>query len=272
MKSHVYSAKAKAITEIQRWRTYLNSYYGQDNIAYIALYGSQNYGIDTPSSDVDVKAIYVPNSKEAILKQAWLSKTHEGSSFSGHCEIKDIREMNKMFLKQNINFVEILFTDYFIINEQYSNEIYSLRANAENIAICNKPKGLCSIAGQAQSAVLSYQKSKKLKTLANIIFLYEFLAKYEHNYSYDLCLWSRINFHAPIFKKQSFRNTILALKNGALSKDEVGVIEGQLPIISDYFISTIAKYRVGINNPQSSFFETKNFLNKQALNMILKNC
>lgn len=48
MKSHVYSTKAKAITETQGWKTYLNSYYGQDNIAYIALYSSQNYGIDTP--------------------------------------------------------------------------------------------------------------------------------------------------------------------------------------------------------------------------------
>ena len=256
--------------ELEYWANRLYEKYGKNHIAYIALYGSQNYDIDTEHSDVDVKAIYVPAHEEAIFSSKRVSTTLYAMSGS-HCEIKDIREMNEMFLKQNINFLEILFTDYFIVNEQYSNEIYALRANAKNIAICNKPKGLCSIAGQAQSAILSYQKSNKPKTLANIIFLYEFLAKYEHNYSYDLCLWSRMNFHAPIFKKQPFRNTILALKNETLSKDEIAVIEEQLPAISNYFVSTIAKYAADINNPQPSFFETKNFLNKQALNMILKN-
>lgn len=256
--------------ELEYWANRLYEKYGKNHIAYIALYGSQNYDIDTEHSDVDVKAIYVPTHEEAILSSKRVSTTLYAPSGS-HCEIKDIRKMNKMFLKQNINFLEILFTDYFIINAQYSNEIYALRANAENIAVCNKPKGLCSIAGQAQSAVFSYQKAKKLKTLANIIFLYEFLAKYEHNYSYDLCLWSRMNFHTPFFK-QPFRNIILALKNETMSKDEIAIIEEELPIISDYFLSTIAKYAVEINNPQPRFFEIKEFLNKQALNMILENC
>lgn len=255
--------------ELNYWRERLKERFGEQHIAYIALYGSQNYDIDTDLSDVDVKAIYVPTHEEAIFSSKRVSTTLF-SEFGSHCEVKDIREMNEMFLKQNINFLEILFTDYFIINAQYSNEIYALRANAENIAVCNKPKGLCSIAGQAQSAVLSYQKAKKLKTLANIIFLYEFLAKYEHNYSYDLCLWSRMNFHTPFFK-QSFRNIILALKNETMSKDEVAIIEEELPIISDYFLSIIAKYAADINNPQSCFFEIKEFLNKQALNMILEN-
>lgn len=255
--------------ELEYWADRLYEKYGKNHIAYIALYGSQNYDIDTEHSDVDVKAIYVPTHEEAILSSKRISTTLYAPSGS-HCEIKDIRKMNEMFLKQNINFLEILFTDYFIINAQYSNEIYALRANAENIAVCNKPKGLCSIAGQAQSAVLSYQKAKKLKTLTNIIFLYEFLAKYEHNYSYNLCLWSKMNFHTSFFK-QSFRNIILALKNETISKDEIAIIDEELPIISDYFLSTIAKYAAEINNPQPHFFEIKEFLNKQALNMILEN-
>lgn len=256
--------------ELNYWWERLKERFGEQHIAYIALYGSQNYDIDTDLSDVDVKAIYVPTHEEAIFSSKRVSTTLF-SEFGSHCEVKDIREMNEMFLKQNINFLEILFTKHCIVNERYSNEIHALRNSAKEISRCNKPKGMCSIAGQAHSAVLSYQKSAKLKTLANILFLYEFLAKYEHDYSYNLCLLAGINFHAPIFKKQNFKDTILSLKRGSLSKEEIVKIEEKLLEIDEYFMSTIVKYVTELDESQSSLLKMREFLNKQALEMILKN-
>lgn len=275
MKSHVYSAKAKAITEIQGWRTYLNSYYGQDNIAYIALYGSQNYGIDTPSSDVDVKAIYVPNSKEAILKQAWLSKTHEGPSFSGHCEIKDIREMNKMFLKQNINFIETLFTSYFYINPKYSHEIKALRKNRTIIVDADRSCAAHSIACQGIHFLNTYNKTKKLKLLANAIFYREFLFKRE-NYGlpYFLCIDGETE-SGCLFQNSlgmTAKEIMIALKTETITTKNLDKIESLIPLFLDEFKNWDEKAITTTNlNTEESYLKVKNFLDEQCLAMIFKN-
>ena len=48
----------KIQSTIEYWKERLFATYGKDHILNIALYGSQNYNIDTPNSDVDVKATF----------------------------------------------------------------------------------------------------------------------------------------------------------------------------------------------------------------------
>ena len=65
--------------------------------------------------------------------------------------------MFENFKKQNINFLEILFTDFYVINEEYKEDINYLRNSAEQIARLNINQALRCMAG------MSKEKLKALK-------------------------------------------------------------------------------------------------------------
>ena len=93
---------------------YLKETHPNYNVIYIGLQGSQNYDLDIYSeqyeSDVDTKAILVPSLKDISLNKKPVSTTVILPDNS-HCDCKDIRLMFDNFKKQNINFIEILFTE-----------------------------------------------------------------------------------------------------------------------------------------------------------------
>lgn len=120
--------------------------YPEDEILGVFLYGSQNYNCATDSSDVDSKAIIVP-SLDRLIEGKMLSKElHVGES---HCEVKDIREMGRMWLKGNMNFVEILFTDYYIVNPRFQDFWQKLVDMRDEIAYYNPKRTILSLGHQA---------------------------------------------------------------------------------------------------------------------------
>lgn len=78
------------------------------------LQGSQNYNLDYEGSDIDTKAIMLPSFSDFVLNAKPLSTTHIMEN-NEHVDFKDIRLMFDCIKKQNVNFVEILFTPYSII-------------------------------------------------------------------------------------------------------------------------------------------------------------
>lgn len=82
----------------------------------VFLYGSQNYGLSTDESDFDTKAIVIPSFEDLMMRKP-VSKIIDFGS--GECDVKDIREMIKNYKKQNVNFVETLFTVYSYVNPKY---------------------------------------------------------------------------------------------------------------------------------------------------------
>ena len=91
----------------------------------VFLYGSQNYGCDMQDSDIDTKAIIVPSLDDLIFRKP-ISKTVKMDV--GECDVKDIREMFHMWKKQNVNFLEILFTDYFYVTPRYESHFKNISA------------------------------------------------------------------------------------------------------------------------------------------------
>ena len=87
--------------------------YSEERILGIFCQGSTNYGLDTPESDIDTKCIVVPSFEEIALNKKPVSITHVLDN-NEHLDAKDIRLYIECFYKQNINFLEILFTPYFI--------------------------------------------------------------------------------------------------------------------------------------------------------------
>lgn len=87
-------------------------------IVGVFLQGSQNYGCHYEGSDVDTKAIVLPAFNGFVLTEKPMSTTHVLDN-NEHIDIKDIRVMFENIKKQNINFVEILFTKYRVLNPKY---------------------------------------------------------------------------------------------------------------------------------------------------------
>lgn len=81
------------------------------NVFYIALYGSQNYWIDTEHSDLDFKAIIIPTLEDLVNQTKPTSKVLEYDWWQ--VEIKDIRNYIESAVKVNVNFIELLSTEYY---------------------------------------------------------------------------------------------------------------------------------------------------------------
>lgn len=178
----------KIQSALEYWHSRLSQECGEDHILNITLYGSQNYNIDTPYSDVDVKAIYVPCLADAVLENKWTSFEFHNIQ-NEHCELKDIREMCKMYQKQNLNFLETLFTEYRWDNPKYREINDAFKSRAEDIAHYNMRYGVKSTCGQALNAIKqSRNNPTDLKKFAKVIYLYLYLNKYIDGYDYRTCL------------------------------------------------------------------------------------
>ena len=156
-------------------------YYPEDQLLGVFLYGSQNYGIDTETSDVDTKAILIPTFKELVFGEPISRELHFKNG--EHCEVKDIREIKKMFEKQNINFLEILFTDYCWINPKY-NALWRkyFVDKAELICHTSERQTITSICAQAIRTLTRDKHDGK--KYANGLRLYYTLKRYLNKVPY----------------------------------------------------------------------------------------
>ena len=121
-------------------------------IVCLMLQGSQNYDLDVYTdeykSDVDSKAIVLPHFRDFVKSKAPVSYT-EVLENNEHAEVKDIRVMFEMFKKMNISYIELLFSDYIIINPKYKDLILGIFAHRARIAAFNKSQFVRCIHGMA---------------------------------------------------------------------------------------------------------------------------
>ena len=185
------------------------------DVVGLFLYGSQNYSLATDESDVDSKAIVLTPREDLILRKNPISLTLE-SPTGGQIDVKEITTMNNMFMKQNINFLEILFTDYYIIDNHYDYLVTELRNHRERIAKANPIKTLNSIIGmqkakqsrlfkRVESTAKDYDKyGYSAKDLHHIVRLNEFVTRYINGESYKDCLVSKMPEYLISIKKGRF--------------------------------------------------------------------
>lgn len=129
------------------------------DVVFTALQGSQNYGLDEYSddycSDVDTKSIILPSLDDFIRAKQPISKV-EILENGEHAEVKDIRVMFEMFKKENISYIELLYSDYIVFNPKYAEMIKPLFEKRDEIVAADTAQFLRCIAGVA------YEKDKAL--------------------------------------------------------------------------------------------------------------
>ena len=123
-------------------------YFKEEQIVGCFLQGSQNYQLDYEGSDIDTKLIVVPSFKDICLNKKPVSTTHVRAN-EEHTDWKDVRLYMETFRKQNLNFLEILFTDFYIINPMYAEQWNRLVQCREQIAHMNKHRAVKSMKGIA---------------------------------------------------------------------------------------------------------------------------
>ena len=179
--------------------TEAKEHFSENNIVGLFLQGSQNYGLDTPHSDIDTKLIVTPSFKDLALNRKPVSTTHVRAN-DEHIDFKDIRLYIETLRKQNLNFLEILFTDYFVINPMYTKPWNKLLDAREEIAHMNPYRAVKSMKGIALEKyhAMEHPYPSKLDVLAkhsydpkqlhHLVRVDNYLTRYINGESYKSCL------------------------------------------------------------------------------------
>lgn len=195
-----YKTKEDVMRRVQEHHVIAVEKYG-DRVLGTFLQGSWNYGWDLcdEESDVDTKCIVLPTFEDFCLGKKPVSTTHVLEN-GEHLDAKDLRLYMDCFKKQNVNFVEILFTDFKVVNPKYEEQWNRLVDAREQIGRYDMKRALSCIVGMA------FEKNKALchpyptlkdkiekygydgKQVSHIMRLHAFMTLYMSGESYADCL------------------------------------------------------------------------------------
>ena len=239
----------------------------------IAVNGSYNYNMDTPQSDIDSKLLVIP-SLEQLVSGKSLNYLHCMSDNDEHVEVKDIRHYFATMLKQNINFVETLYAQVWIVNPVYMRLFHYLFEMRDVISGCNPIATIHCIQGTAHQKYKQMLQSsparaaeienygfdrKSLHHLVRCVFFGEY---YMEGTSYQECLQ---NNDVP-----NIRRMIMNLKTTTVLNKEwaINIAEDML----DGFDEKVDSYLDTIKPFQKDFSalaaDVKDFLDTLAFEII----
>jgi len=164
--------------------------------------GSGNYGLDVETSDVDTRMAIVPTFHDIAMNKKAISTTHIRAN-EEHIDLKDIRNLCATFKKQNMNFVELLFTPYKEVNPLYQEQWDRLVREREVIARYSPYQAVKTMKGIAMEKyhAMEHEYPSKLEVLAkygydpkqlhHLLRVLDFLDRYIRGEAYEDCLRPR---------------------------------------------------------------------------------
>lgn len=186
---------ARILARLKDDYEYLSESY---DVVGVFLFGSQNYNIDLPTSDFDAKAIVMPSVETLILASGEIHETHQREN--GELTVFDIWSIHKSIKKQNVNFLEILFTKYYILNPKYANIWTEMKDLRETIAHMNEYAAIECLNGCANNKMNKVFKrlpsnadridrlGYDYKAWADVLRFREFMDRYVMGLPYAECL------------------------------------------------------------------------------------
>ena len=233
---------------------------------FTALQGSQNYGLADAESDVDTKTLVLPVFEELVFAKKRMSTTLEVAPTIEHADVKDVREMFTCFRKQNINFLEILFTPYVDVNPMFMEHYQVLFDEREAIAHLNPYQGLRAMVGHLMEKYHAFDhpypsiawKIEKYhydpKQLHHMVRFQEFLTRFfEDGDSYENCL-------TPKHPEE-----LLAIKRGSLPYEYACEVREETKLWADEFL---AKWKAKLPNEEN--LATSKLMDELIMDMFMK--
>lgn len=192
----------------------------------IFLQGSQNYNLDIYekdyTSDIDTKCIVLPTLDNLIKGNQMTSTKYDFED--EQIDVKDVRVMMEMWKKQNQSYLEILFTDYKIINPKYKSYLKEILDMKNDIVQLNPPQLARCIKGMSGEKVVALEheypatveKIKKFgydpKQLASIVRLTHLIENlFDKNMNFK---------DAILYTDDDLRNYMLNIKKGKIELEE----------------------------------------------------
>lgn len=188
---------------------------------YIALVGSQNYGLDlyedTYRSDFDFKCIVLPSLSDIANDVPPVSKVYELED--GQVDVKDLRVFIPILCKMNPQSIEVMSTDYYYCHPEYTHSIHRLRHLLLEMIMERRWLLLCSICGMLREKVrnLSHPFSSAVEKIA----LYGYDGKQLcHAYRFYLLFDHAKSGSMPLSLSQKDRDLCLKMKLNDLPYDK----------------------------------------------------
>lgn len=240
--------KAQIMKRLQEHYDEALEYFPENRIVGIFLQGSQNYGLDYEGSDIDTKLIVVPSLEDIVLNKKPVSTTHVRAN-DEHIDFKDVRLYMDTFRKQNLNFLEILFTPFKIINPMYAHEWNRLVEAREEIARMNEVRAVKSMKGVALEKfhAMEHRYPSKIdiideygydgKQVSHLIRVDDYLERYIKGERYESCL-------RPTHSKKDEIMKFKLLKYFSLAEAQVRALEVKAHVekIADEFCEGKEEY------------------------------
>lgn len=173
---------------------------------FSALYGSQNYGLASPESDVDVKVGFLPSTRDVLLagKRQAMTLTKDGST-DNTVLVKDLRDVFAELYKQNLNFLEVLATPYFHASHEFSPVFDELRARSNEVAHYYERGFYLCTCGLFNKLDTDFQKGRfDYKKFAFGLYLRDFVVRYAHDVEFNDCFFNP--FASDYYKFKTERN------------------------------------------------------------------
>ena len=223
-------------------------HFDESRIVGIFIQGSQNYGLDYEGSDIDTKLIVVPTFEDIAFNKKPHSTTYVRAN-NEHIDFKDIRLYIETFRKQNLNFLEILFTPYKIVNPQYAEFWQKLVDAREAIAHYDIHRAIKSMKGIAMEKyhAMEHRYPSKIdiidkygydsKQLHHLMRVENYLMRYIAGESYESCL----------IPDEETANKLRRVKedNGYLSLEQArtvaGIYMGKINGEADKYLQTVSE-------------------------------
>ena len=169
------------------------------NVAYIGIYGSQNYWLAEYSeeyqSDIDFKAVIVPSLDDLVYNSKPVSTTIEFGA--GQIDLKDVRVFTDTLVKCNPAYIETLYTPYFLCSEDYKlimnvreqlvEEMGAFLLKAAYGMILEKVKAFSHPYPSIKNKIDKYWYDPK--QLHHILRLYILMGKYVTYGEFNMNLW-----------------------------------------------------------------------------------
>ena len=202
------------LKDLQRHYNLAANYVNIENIIGCYLIGSQNYQLDDEQSDIDTIVLVVPTLRDIALNKKPISKTYIQDN-GEHTTLKDIRLFINGIKKGRLDCLEILYTQYYMINPIWIDLASELRNNRENYSRYNENAVIQAAAGIVKSC---NKKSPKPKDLYNSIRMRDFLMDY---------------LYKVIPKKNSYEKSLIGDFSLIVCKRKTDLTEKDLKVLAN---------------------------------------
>lgn len=162
------------------------SIFPEELIIGVFLYGSQNYNMGDEQSDVDTKVLVAPSLADVVCARRPVAFEHHCEN-GEHINFVDVREFVHQVLKQNPNTLELLFTEYYVLNPVFKGVWFDIWKYREEATHINPHKAVDTMRHMANKEYHHMEKNgfdcKKLATMLRLekaIGDYMLGAKYEN--------------------------------------------------------------------------------------------